>query len=147
MARTRQTAEKSTGGPAPRAELATKAARKPALPAKSPRKGCRRRKVLAEIRKQQLSTNLLIPKSSFERLLREKLQDASPEAFQMKPDAVQAAHVAAEDFIVELLQDATRCAAHAKRVTVNLKDIALAIRLRGLDEGILHGWKPIDATD
>ena len=65
----------------------------------------------------------------------------------MKPAAVQAAHVAAEDFIVKLLQDANDCAAHAKRVTVNWKHIALAIRLRGLDEGILHGWKPINATD
>ena len=142
MARTRQTAEKSTGGPAPRAELATKAARKPALPKKSPRKGCRRIKVLAEIRKLQKSTELLLPKKSVERLVRETLQDAHPEAFRMQARAVQAAHVAAEDFITGLLQDANRCAADAKRVTVTWKDIALAVRLRGHDQGVLQGWKP-----
>ena len=141
MARTNQTAAKSTGGPAPRAELAIKAARKPALGSKSPREGYRRRKVLAEIRKLQKSTELLLPKKPFERLLRETLQDSRPEAYRMQSTAVRTAHVAAEDFIVGLLQDANRCAAHAKRITVNWKDIALAVRLRGLDEGVLLGWK------
>lgn len=38
MARTKQTARKSTGGKAPRKQLATKAARKSAAPASRPRK-------------------------------------------------------------------------------------------------------------
>ena len=133
-----QTAGKSTEGPAPRAELATKAARKLALSAKSLRKGSHGRKDLAEIWKLQLSTNSLLLKKSVERLVRETLQDVRPELFRMQSTAVRVAHVAAEDFITELLQDANRCAAHAKRVTVNWKDIALAVRLRGYDIDILQ---------
>ncbi|CAM9866433.1 unnamed protein product [Heterosigma akashiwo] len=64
MARTKQTARKSTGGKAPRKQLATKAARKyrPGTVA------------LREIRKYQKSTELLIRKLPFQRLVREIAQ-------------------------------------------------------------------------
>ena len=63
MARTKQTARKSTGGKAPRKQLATKAARKSAPTAGGVKKPHRYRPgtvALREIRKYQKSTELLI---------------------------------------------------------------------------------------
>ena len=74
MARTKQTARKSTGGKAPRKQLATKAARKSAPTAGGVKKPHRYRPgtvALREIRKYQKSTELLIRKLPFQRLTRE----------------------------------------------------------------------------
>merc|ERR1712076_199736 len=78
MARTKQTARKSTGGKAPRKQLATKAARKSAPTAGGVKKPHRYRPgtvALREIRKYQKSTDLLIRKAPFQRLVREIAQD------------------------------------------------------------------------
>ncbi|KAJ1342501.1 hypothetical protein BSLG_002943 [Batrachochytrium salamandrivorans] len=120
MARTKQTARKSTGGKAPRKQLATKAARKSA-PATG---GVKRHDLLTdsafsqkphryrpgtvalrEIRRYQKSTELLI----------RKLLPAS----------------ASEAYLVGLFEDTNLAAIHAKRVTIQPKDIQLARRLRG----------------
>lgn len=74
MARTKQTARKSTGGKAPRKQLATKAARKSAPATGGVKKPHRFRPgtvALREIRKYQKSTELLIRKLPFQRLVRE----------------------------------------------------------------------------
>ena len=78
MARTKQTARKSTGGKAPRKQLATKAARKSAPTTGGVKKPHRYRPgtvALREIRKYQKSTELLIRKLPFQRLVREIAQD------------------------------------------------------------------------
>merc|ERR1711959_785472 len=78
MARTKQTARKSTGGKAPRKQLATKAARKSAPTAGGVKKPHRYRPgtvALREIRKYQKSTELLIRKAPFQPLVREIAQD------------------------------------------------------------------------
>ena len=78
MARTKQTARKSTGGKAPRKALATKAARKSAPASGGIKKPHRYRPgtvALREIRKYQKSTELLIRKLPFQRLVREIAQD------------------------------------------------------------------------
>eukprot|EP00804_Cyclotella_cryptica_P010094 CCRYP_018049-RA/>CCRYP_018049-RA protein AED:0.03 eAED:0.30 QI:0/-1/0/1/-1/0/1/0/130 len=79
MARTKQTAHKSTGGKIPRKQLATKAARKSALAAgggRKPHRYCPGTVALREIRKYQKSTELLICKLPFQRFVREITQDA-----------------------------------------------------------------------
>uniref|UniRef100_A0A4W6C6F0 Core Histone H2A/H2B/H3 domain-containing protein n=1 Tax=Lates calcarifer TaxID=8187 RepID=A0A4W6C6F0_LATCA len=68
MARTKQTARKSTGGKAPRKQLATKAARKSAPATGGVKKP-------HQIRRYQKSTELLIRKLPFQRLVREIAQD------------------------------------------------------------------------
>jgi histone H3 len=71
MARTKQTARKSTGGKAPRKQLASKAARKSAPSTGGVKKPHRFRPgtvALREIRKYQKSTELLIRKLPFQRL-------------------------------------------------------------------------------
>uniref|UniRef100_A0A8C9VWD0 H3 clustered histone 2 n=1 Tax=Scleropages formosus TaxID=113540 RepID=A0A8C9VWD0_SCLFO len=73
MARTKQTARKSTGGKAPRKQLATKAARKSAPATGGVKKPHRYRPgtvALREIRRYQKSTELLIRKLPFQRLAR-----------------------------------------------------------------------------
>ncbi|KAI0288163.1 histone-fold-containing protein [Multifurca ochricompacta] len=81
MARTKQTARKSTGGKAPRKQLATKAARKTAAPyattggVKKPHRFRPGTVALREIRRYQKSTELLIRKLPFQRLVREIAQD------------------------------------------------------------------------
>ena len=79
MARTKQTARRSTGGKAPRKQLATKAARKSAeATAAGTNKPHRYRPgtvALREIRKYQKSTDLLLRKGPFAWLVRELCQD------------------------------------------------------------------------
>src|ERR1700688_621116 len=77
MARTKQTARKSTGGKAPRKQLATKSARQSAPGAGGVKKPHRYRPgtvALREIRKYQKSTELLVRKLPFQRLVREIAQ-------------------------------------------------------------------------
>ena len=74
MARTKQTARKSVGGKAPRKHLATKAARLSAPVKGGVKKPHRYRPgtvALREIRRYQKSTELLIRKLPFSRLVRE----------------------------------------------------------------------------
>merc|ERR1712078_888854 len=74
MARTKQTARKSTGGKAPRKQLASKAARKSANSVSGMKKPHRFRpgtKALMEIRKYQKTSDLLLRKLPFQRLVRE----------------------------------------------------------------------------
>uniref|UniRef100_A0A8C4PI54 Histone H3 n=1 Tax=Equus asinus TaxID=9793 RepID=A0A8C4PI54_EQUAS len=92
MARTKQTARKSTGGKAPRKQLATKAARKSAPATGGVKKPHRYRPgtvALREIRRYQKSTELLIRKLPFQRLVREIAQDFKTDLrFQMGGSAV-----------------------------------------------------------
>src|SRR5580698_306310 len=78
MARTKQTARKSTGGKAPRKQLATKAARKSTPATGGVKKPHRYRPgtvALREIRKYQKTTKLLMRQLPFQRLVREIAQD------------------------------------------------------------------------
>ena len=77
MARTKQTVRKSTGGKAPRKQPATKASRKstPVAVASRPHRYRRGTVELPEIRRYQKSTELLIRKLPFQRLVREIAQD------------------------------------------------------------------------
>ncbi|MBN3280337.1 H33B protein, partial [Polyodon spathula] len=195
MARTKQTARKSTGGKAPRKQLATKAARKSApstggvkkphryrnpLLAFQPARGfsdliqslsglkqtlewsveqkkgitaehncfsCSRHAclynncfffktskpgtvALREIRRYQKSTELLIRKLPFQRLVREIAQDFKTD-LRFQSAAIGALQEASEAYLVGLFEDTNLCAIHAKRVTIMPKDIQLARRIRG----------------
>ncbi|PPQ96797.1 hypothetical protein CVT26_006200 [Gymnopilus dilepis] len=167
MARTKQTARKSTGGKAPRKQLAAKsAARKTAAAAGGVKKPHRFRPgtvalreirryqksarktaaaaggvkkphrfrpgtvALREIRRYQKSTELLIRKLPFQRLVREIAQDFKTD-LRFQSSAVMALQEAAEAYLVSLFEDTNLAAIHAKRVTIQPKDLALARRLRG----------------
>jgi len=133
MARTKQTARKSTGGQAPRKALATKAARKSAPACGGVKKPHRFRPgtvALREIRKYQKTTNLLLRKLPFQRLVREIAQEYKSE-LRFQSHAVLAIQEAAEAYLTGVMEDANLCAIHARRVTIFPKDIQLARRIRG----------------
>ena len=133
MARTKQTARKSTGGKAPRKQLATKAARKSAPASGGVKKPHRYRPgtvALREIRRYQKSTELLIRKLPFQRLVREIAQDFKTD-LRFQSSAVAALQEASEAYLVGLFEDTNLCCIHAKRVTIQPKDIQLARRIRG----------------
>ena len=123
MARTKQTARKSTGGKAPRKQLATKAARKNAPATGGVKKPHRYRPgtvALREIRRYQKSTELLIRKLPFQRLVREIAQEFKTD-LRFQGSAVLALQEAAEAYLVGLFEDTNLCAIHAKRVTIMSK--------------------------
>ena len=133
MARVKQTARKSSGGKAPRKQLATKAARNSAPHTGGVKKPHRYRPgtvALREIRKYQKSTELLIRKLPFQRLVREIAQDFKTD-LRFQSLAVLALQEACEAYLVGLFEDTNLCAIHAKRVTIMPKDIQLARRIRG----------------
>ena len=132
MARTKQTARKSTGGKVPRKQLAIKAARKSAPTSGAVKKPHRYRPgtvALREIRKYQKSTELLIRKLPFQRLVREVAQDFKND-LRFQGSAVMALQEAAEAYLVSLFEDTNLCAIHAKRVTIMPRDMQLARRIR-----------------
>ncbi|XP_052503546.1 uncharacterized protein LOC128055173 [Budorcas taxicolor] len=113
MARTKQTARKSTGGKAPRKQLATKAARKSAPATGGVKKPHRYRPgtvALREIRRYQKSTELLIRKLPFQRLVREIAQDFKTD-LRFQSSAVMALQEACEAYLVGLFED-TNLAQH-----------------------------------
>lgn len=87
-------------------------------------------KALMEIRRYQKSTELLIRKLPFQRLVREVAQDFKVN-LRFQSSAIVALQEAAEAFLVGLFEDSNLCAIHAKRVTIMPKDIQLARRIRG----------------
>ena len=139
MARTKQTARKSTGGKFPR-KTATKIARKntgtaasgapPSGGVKKPHRFRPGTVALREIRKFQKSTDLLIRKLPFQRLVREISQDYKTD-LRFQANAIAALQEASEAYLVGLFEDTNLCAIHAKRVTIMPKDIQLARRIRG----------------
>ncbi|MEW5314977.1 MAG: hypothetical protein WDW38_006435 [Sanguina aurantia] len=113
MARTKQAARMRTGGEAPMPHRY-----RPGMVA------------LREIRKYQKSTELLIRKLPFQRLVREIAQEFRPD-LRFQSSAVLALQEATEAYLVGLFQDTNLVAIHARRVTIQPKDIELARRIRG----------------
>jgi histone H3 len=132
MARTKQTARKSTGGKAPRKQVAGKAVRKSAVSGgvKKTHRFKPGTVALREIRRYQKSTELLIRKAPFQRLVREIAQDYKSD-LRFQSSAIAALQEAAEAYLVGLFEDSNLCAIHAKRVTIMPKDLQLARRIRG----------------
>mmetsp|Transcript_15475 Transcript_15475/g.21631 ORF Transcript_15475/g.21631 Transcript_15475/m.21631 type:complete len:136 (-) Transcript_15475:122-529(-) len=132
MARTKMTAQKSAGNKG-RDELAAKGPRKQAPVAGTVKKTHRFRPgtlALREIRKYQKSTDLLLRKLPFQRLVKEIAQEVKSD-LRFQSQAVLALQEAAEAYLVGLFEDTNLCAIHAKRVTIMPKDVQLARRLRG----------------
>ena len=92
---------------------------------------------LKQIRQYQKSTELLIRKLPFQRLVREIVSDSevitSPLCGKVRfqSAAVMALQEVAEAYLVGLCEDTNLCAIHAKRVTIMPKDIQLARRICG----------------
>lgn len=83
-----------------------------------------------EIRKHQKTTNLLLRRMPFQRLIKEIAQNFHRE-IRFQPTACEAIQEAAEAYLVGLFEDTNLCAIHAKRITIQPKDMRLARRIRG----------------
>ena len=81
--------------------------------------------VLREIRRYQKSTELLICKLLFQRLVHKILQGYGV-GYRVTPAMMLVLQEAAEAYLVQLLEDSNLCAIHAKHVTIQPKDIQLA---------------------
>ena len=134
MARIKQTARKhaSIAGKA-QTKLYNRAARKTAPGMGGLKKPHRFRPgtvAIREIRRYQKSTELLIKKLPFQRLVKEIAQNFKSD-LRFQASAVIALQEATESYIVNLFQDTNLCAIHARRVTIMPKDMQLAKRIRG----------------
>ena len=85
---------------------------------------------LREIRRYQKSTELLIRKLPFTRLVREIAQDFKTD-LRFQQEAIAALQEASEAYLVGLFEDTNLCAIHVKRVTLMPKDIQLTRRIQG----------------
>jgi len=92
---------------------------------------CIGERALKEIRKYQGSTDLLLRRLPFARLVREIQQGMTRHAYRWQGTAILALQEASEAHLVGLFEDANLCAIHGKRVTVMPKDMQLARRIRG----------------
>ena len=92
---------------------------------------------LKQIRQYQKSTELLIRKLPFQRLVREIASDSEVIKLSLcgkvrfQSAAVMARQEAAEAYLIGLFEDTNLCAIHARRVTIMPKDIQLARRICG----------------
>ncbi|XP_030714040.1 histone H3-like centromeric protein A isoform X1 [Globicephala melas] len=112
---------------------------RPAPPLGAPSRPVARRRyrVLKEIRTLQKSTNLLLRKTPFCRLAREICAVFTRGVdFNWQAQALLALQEAAEAFLVHLFEDAYLLSLHAGRVTLFPKDVQLARRIRGIQEGL-----------
>merc|ERR1711959_7259 len=91
---------------------------------------------IREIRKYQKSTDLLIRKLPFARLIREICNEFTDQPMRWTAEALLALQESSEDFLVHLFEDCNLCAIHAKRVTIMPKDMQLARRIRGPIYGV-----------
>ena len=141
LAKLKTTANKKAAEHAAQAAKADKA-KKSGM--KAPKGGVKKRYryrpgtvALKQIRQYQKSTELLIRKLPFQRLVREIACDqdviTSPLCGKVRfqSAAVMALQEASEAYLVGLFEDSNLCAIHAKRVTIMPKDIQLARRIRG----------------
>ncbi|GMR30457.1 hypothetical protein PMAYCL1PPCAC_33474, partial [Pristionchus mayeri] len=96
---------------------------------------------LKAIRRIQATTNLLIPRAPFRRLVRTIMERqhlknlkhgeaSSAEPYRIQSSAVDALQEAAEAYLVLMFEDANLAAIHAKRVTIMPKDLYLIRRIR-----------------
>ncbi|KAI0225844.1 histone H3-like centromeric protein CSE4 [Lamellibrachia satsuma] len=90
-------------------------------------------RALMEIRKYQKSTNLLLRKLPFARVVKEVADGLVGHhvGFRWQSMAIMALQEAAEAYLIHLFEDSNLCAIHAKRVTIMPKDMQLARRIRG----------------
>ena len=84
---------------------------------------------LRQIQKYQKSTELLIRKIPFQRLVREVVYQMNKKDYRIQSTALLALQEASEDFLVHMFDQCNQIAIHGKRTTLMVKDILLWKRL------------------
>jgi len=86
--------------------------------------------MLREIRRMQKSTDLLIGKGSFNRLVREILQTVNPAYTRISSQAMEALQYGAEDFVVSLLATTQRISCLRNKPEIDSDDLREAQKLK-----------------
>lgn len=73
---------------------------------------------------------MLLRKLPFQRIVRELAREVNG-GCRFQSQAILALQEATEAYLVGLFEDTNLCAIHAKRVTIMVKDMQLARRIRG----------------
>ena len=132
MARTKKAAVKSGGGKVPRKSFKTRGRSHQHGGVKKPHRFRPGTVALRQIRKYQKSTDLLIRKLPFQRLVKEIVHKAFPNLdLRFQSTALLTLQEAAESFLVNMFNDVNLIAIHGNRVTIYPKDIKLWKRLMG----------------
>ena len=130
-----KTAAKAKGSKKMPAKKGSKAVKKSAPAAGGIKEKRKRRNkagtvALREVKRYQKSIDNLLPRASFQRLVRSICSDLDHE-LRFQSAALMALQEASEAYLVGVFEDTNLCAIHAKRVTVQKKDMDLARRIRG----------------
>ena len=80
---------------------------------------------LREIRKYQKSTELLLRKAPFMRLVRELAQTYKSD-LRFTSQAIECLQTVCEAFVIRRFENANKCAIHVRRVTIMPKDMQLS---------------------
>ena len=86
---------------------------------------------LHEIQRYQNSTELLVRKLPFQRLVREITQEFKPN-LHFQANAMMAVQEASKSYLVGLMEDTNFCTMHAKHMTIMPSDMQLACRIHGI---------------
>ena len=89
---------------------------------------------LRQIRKYQKSTETLISKAGIRRVIREIATDNKPD-LRFQDLALEALHVAVEDFLIDVLREAQDASIHRKGVTIEAGDLKYVVGL--MNKGLL----------
>ena len=138
MARTKTAAGKQSIASQAKKKMPVKKTEKPIKKA-APAEGGMKKKfrvkagtnALREIRRYQKRIDNLLPRAPFQRLVREITSDVGGHDLRFQSQALVALQEATEAYVVGLFEDTNLCCIHAKRVTVQQKDMQLARRIRG----------------
>ena len=135
MARTKHTARKALDGAAMRTvqaskNIAVKAPHKPPCQMQKRRRFRPGTVALREIWQYQKSTDLLIRRAPFQRVVNEIVKSFRND-LRIQAVAIKGLQEAAEAYLVGLFEDSNLCAIHARRVTIMPRDVQLARRIRG----------------
>ena len=142
MVRVKQVARKAVAvvsKPVGRAGDPPTQARKTVTPRSTAQEGTKRKPhrfrpgtvALREIRKYQKSAERLLPRAPFVRVCRQILsQVPHGQGCRFSQEAITALQEVTEAYLVGLFEDAQLCAIHAGRVTLMVRDLALARKLR-----------------
>ena len=84
---------------------------------------------LRQIQKYQKSTELLIRKIPFQRLVREVVYQMNKKDYRIQSTALLGLQETCEDFLVRMFDQCNQIAIHGKRTTLMVKDILLWKRL------------------
>ncbi len=129
MARTKQTTCKSTGGKAPRIQLATNNLARSFGGVQKPHRWCPGTIALRETCKHQKNMDLLMRKARFQHLVR-KIACEMKSDLQMQSTALLALQEAAQAYLGGLFNNTNECTLHdAKHVTIMPKDMQLALHI------------------